>query len=250
MKLLRIVSLAAAAAVRSATALSRPRATLTVAAASNVRPAVEEIADAFEKSSGVKITISYGASGILTRQIEQGAPFDLFLSADAGYVAALESKHLIVPGSRAPYAIGALVVVTAKGRPSITSIQDLINPAFGRIAIANPGTAPYGRAALEALKSAGLDKTLRPHAVVTETVRDALRYVETGDADAGFAAESEARESHLAKYTIPESLYSPIRQELAIIARSPRRREAAAFSDFLRSAAGREIWVRHGYRIP
>jgi molybdate transport system substrate-binding protein len=245
-----IVSLAAAALIFAGTAPSAPRRTLAVAAASNVRPALEEIADAFEKSSGVRITISYGSSGILSRQIEQGAPFDIFLSADAGYVAALESKSLIVPGSRAPYAIGALVVVTAKGHPAITSIQDLSNPAFGRIAIANPGTAPYGMAAFESLKRSGLDETLRPHAVVAETVRDALRYVETGDADAGFVAASEARESGLAQYTIPQNLYPPIRQELAVVGSSPRRKDATAFSAFLRSAAGREIWVRHGYQLP
>jgi molybdate transport system substrate-binding protein len=250
MKLLRTISLAAAAVVFAGTGLSGPRGTLTVAAAANVRPALEEIADAFEKSAGVKITISYGASGILSRQIEHGAPFDIFLSADSGYVTALESKHLIVPGSRAPYAIGSLVVVTAKGRPAISSIQDLTNPVFGRIAIANPMTAPYGLAALECLKRSGLDKTLRPHAVIAETVRDALRYVETGDADAGFAAESEARESGLAKYTIPQDLYPQIRQELAVVGRSPHRKDAVAFSEFLRSPSSREIWARHGYQLP
>ena len=249
MKLFRIFFLAAVSVGLAGTALSRPR-TLTVAAAANVRPALGELADAFEKSTGIRITISYGASGILSRQIEQGAPFDIFLSADAGYVAALESKHLIVPGSRAPYAIGALVLVAAKGHPPITSIHDLSNPAFGRIAIANPGTAPYGRAAMEALKSAGLDQALRPRGFVAETVHDALRYAETGDADAGFVAESEARESGLAQYKIPENLYAPIRQELAVVGNSPRRKDAAAFSTFLRSAAGREIWVRHGYRLP
>ena len=224
--------------------------TLTVAAAANVRPALEELKAVWEKKSAIRITISYGASGILTRQIEQGAPFDLFLSADAGFVTALDAKGRIVHGSQAPYAIGSLVVVTAKGRPAIATLRDLSNPVFGRIAIANPETAPYGRAAMESLKSAGLEEELRPRRVVAETVRDALRYVETGDADAGFAAESEARESTLGKYPIPQELYSPIRQELGIVAGSARRREAEAFSAFLRSAEGREIWMRHGYRAP
>jgi molybdate transport system substrate-binding protein len=233
-----------------ALASAETRRPLTIAAATNVRPALEELKAAWEKTSGVRITISYGPSGILTKQIEQGAPFDLFLSADSGYVAALESKHLIVPGSRAPYAIGSLVVVAAKGRPAITSIQDLTNPVFGRIAIANPTTAPYGLAAFECLKRSGLDKTLRPHAVVAETVRDALRYVETGDADAGFAALSEARQSGLTQYTVPQDLYPPIRQELAVVNHSRHRQDAVAFSEFLRSASGREVWVRHGYQLP
>ncbi|HET9794171.1 MAG TPA: molybdate ABC transporter substrate-binding protein [Thermoanaerobaculia bacterium] len=223
---------------------------LTVAAAANVRPALEELRAAFEARTGTRVVVSYGASGILARQIEEGAPFDLFLSADAGFVAALESKGRIVPGSRAPYAVGALVVVTARGRPGISSVRDLANPALRRIALANARTAPYGRAAMGVLENLGLSETLRPRLVFAETVRDALRYVETGDADAGFAAESEARGSGLSKYTIPSNLYPPIRQELAIVAGGAHAADAAAFSNFLRAAAGREVWARYGYRLP
>jgi molybdate transport system substrate-binding protein len=140
--------------------------------------------------------------------------------------------------------------VAAKGRPAIASIRDLSDPAFARIAVANPETAPYGRAARESLKAAGLLDPLRSRVVSAETVRDALRYVETGDADAGFAAESEARGSGLAKYTIPRDLYAPIRQELAVVARSPRARDAAAFAEFLKSPRAREIWIRYGYGSP
>lgn len=229
---------------------SLPETTLTVAAAANVRPALDEIRTSFERASGIRPTISYGASGILARQIEQGAPFDLFLSADAGFVAALDGKGMIEPGSRAPYAFGTLVVVAARGRPPVGTLRDLAGPAFARIAVARPETAPYGRAALESLTRSGLVEGLRPRLVFAESVRDALRYVESGDADAGFAAESEARETSLSKYTIPRELYAPIRQELAVVARSPRRREAAAFSRFLRSEVAREIWARHGYRLP
>ena len=224
--------------------------TLSVAAAANVRPALEEIRTVFEKDSGVPVAISYGASGILARQIEQGAPFDLFLSADSGFVSGLESKGLTVAGSRAPYALGTLVIVSARGRPPIAAMRDLSSKTFGRIAVANPETAPYGRAAMEALARSNLADALRSRLVFSESVRDALRYVETGDADAGFAAESEARGPGLAKYTIPRDLYAPIRQELAIPARSPHRREAEAFSSYVRSAAAREIWRRYGYLLP
>jgi len=224
--------------------------TLSVAAAANVRPALEEIRTAFEKVSGVRVTISYGSSGMLARQIEQGAPFDLFLSADAGFVSGLARGGSIVSGSRAPYALGTLVIVSARGRPAITAMRDLSARPFARIAVANPGSAPYGRAAMESLARSNLADALRPRVVFAESVRDALRYVETGDADAGFAAESEARGSGLAKYTIPRSLYEPIRQELAIPARSSHRPEAEAFSSYVRSASARETWLRYGYLLP
>ena len=246
----RIAVFAGAAAFFAASSAVRTETTLSVAAAANVRPALEEIRTVFEKDSGVHVTISYGASGILARQIEQGAPFDLFLSADSGFVSNLEKKGLTVAGSRAPYALGTLVIVSARGRPAIAAMRDLSSRSFARIAVANPETAPYGRAALEALARSNLVDELRPRLVFSESVRDALRYVETGDADAGFAAASEARGSGLAQYTIPRDRYAPIRQELAIPARSPNGREAEAFSRHVRSAAARKIWLRYGYLLP
>jgi molybdate transport system substrate-binding protein len=223
---------------------------LTIAAAANVRPALEEIGAAFERVSGVPLTISYGASGTLARQIEQGAPFDVFLSADTGFVDQLDRKVLLASGSRAAYAVGTLVIVTARGRPAVSSIDDLKRREFSRIAVANPETAPYGRAAMLALTTSGLASALKPNLVFAESVRDALRYVETGDADAGFAAESEARESGLRRFVVPRERYPPIRQEGAIVARSVHGREAAAFLGFLRSAPAREIWTRFGYLLP
>ena len=246
----RIAVFAGAAAFLAAAPAARRGTELSVAAAANVRPALEDIRTAFEKDSGVPVTISYGSSGILARQIEQGAPFDLFLSADTGFVSGLERSGSIVPGSRSPYALGTLVIVSARGRPAVAAMRDLSARPFARIAVANPGSAPYGRAAMEALARSNLADALRPRIVFAESVRDALRYVETGDADAGFAAESEARGSGLAKYTIPRSLYAPIRQELAIPARSPHRAEAEAFSAYVRSASARETWLRYGYLLP
>ncbi|HWC65489.1 MAG TPA: molybdate ABC transporter substrate-binding protein [Thermoanaerobaculia bacterium] len=225
-------------------------ASLTVAAAANVRPALDEIRSAFERRSGIRVTASYGASGILARQIEQGAPFDLFLSADSGFVDRLERERLVAVGKRAVYAEGTLVVVTASGGPACRGVSDLEAPAFRRIAIAKPEIAPYGRAAVEALTRAGAIDGVRPRLVFAESVRDALRYVEAGDAEAGFVADSEARQTALPRFEVPRTLYAPIRQEAAVLAGSAHAKEAAAFFGFLRGAEAREIWTRHGYRLP
>jgi molybdate transport system substrate-binding protein len=225
------------------------RGVLTVAAAANARPAFEEIRAAFERQSGIRVVVSYGASGILARQVEQGAPFDLFLSADESFLSRLEERHLVAPG-RAAYAEGTLVLATAPGRPKCTSIRDLLNPAFARIAVAKPEIAPYGRAAIDALTRSGVIDGVRPRLVFAENVRDALRYVESGDADAGFAAESEARETRLARFAVARELYAPIRQEAAVVARSSHPNEAAALLRFLRGPEARAIWARHGYRLP
>jgi len=247
MKILQAVGFVA---VLAALVPAQAAETLTIAAAANVRPALEEIRQAFERESGVSLTVSYGASGTLERQIEQGAPFDVFLSADSGFVDRLDQKGFLVARSRAAYAVGTLVIVTARGRPAVSSIDDLKHRSFSRIAVANPETAPYGRAAMQALTASGLGSALKPNFVFAESVRDALRYVETGDADAGFVAESEARDSGLATLAVPRTLYSPIRQEGAVVAGSLHREGAAAFLSFLRSARSRGIWTRYGYLLP
>jgi molybdate transport system substrate-binding protein len=223
---------------------------LTVAAAANVRPALEEIRRVYERNTGTALTISYGASGILTRQIEQGAPFDLFLSADSEFIRKLEEEKLLAPGSRREYAIGSLVVAVRRDRVPPKVLPDLVGPGYAKIAIANPDTAPYGRAALQALERARLIHELRPRLVFAENVRDALRYAETGDADAAFAAASETAETGLALMAVPQELYEPIRQEAAVVGASAKREAAQTFLRFLTSPETGAIWKRHGYTLP
>ena len=225
-------------------------AKLTIAAAANVRPALEEIRTLYERDSGTALTISYGASGVLARQIEQGAPFDLFLSADSSFIRKLEEEDLLEPGSRREYAIGSLVVAARQGRLPPKVLPDLVRSGYAKIAVANPETAPYGRAALQALERARLIDELRPRLVYAENVRDALRYAETGDADAAFAAASEAAETGLALLAVPRELYEPIRQEAAVVGASSKRDAAHAFLRFLTSPDAGRIWKRHGYALP
>ena len=229
---------------------SRSTTKLTIAAAANVRPALEEIRALYERSAGTSLTISYGASGVLARQIEQGAPFDLFLSADSSFVRKLEEQNQLAPGTRREYAIGSLVVAVRKGRMPLKVLPDIVRSQYAKVAVANPDTAPYGRAALQALERARLIEELRSRIVQAENVRDALRYAETGDADCAFAAASEAAETGLAIFAVPRELYEPIRQEAAVVAASPRRGAAAAFLRFLTSPEAGAVWKRHGYALP
>ena len=204
----------------------------------------------YERAAGASVTVSYGASGNLERQIEQGAPFDVFLSADSSFIRKLEDRNLLVAGSRREYAIGALVVAVKKDRRTPKVLPDLVRSAYAKIALANPDTAPYGRAAMQALERARIVEEVRPRLVFAENVRDALRYAETGDADAAFAAASEAADTGLAVFPVPRDLYEPIRQEAAAIAASPKRATALDFLRFVTSPEAGEIWKRHGYILP
>jgi molybdate transport system substrate-binding protein len=224
---------------------------LTVAAAANVRPALEQIATAFEKKMGTTITISYGASGLLERQIENGAPFDVFLSADAGHLDRLEERHLVLAGSRVFYARGVLVLaISHNSGMDIRRLADLARSPLRRIALANPQTAPYGEAARETLVRMGLWDRFQGRVVYAENVRDALRYAETGDADYAFAALSEAMGSNLRFLRVPDDLHAPIRQQGAVLKASAQSSRAVAFLRYLAGPDARAIWDRFGYGAP
>ena len=161
-----------------------------VAAASDLRFALEEIAAAFRRDSGVSARLSFGASGNLTRQIEQGAPFELFLSADEAFVARLASQNLTRDGGDL-YAVGRLALFAPHGSPLVPDAQLaglkrlLARGGDWRFAIANPEHAPYGRAAEQALRASGLWETLRPRLVVGENVSQAAQFASSGDTVGG-----------------------------------------------------------------
>lgn len=227
-----------------------PAKSLTVAAAANVRPALDEIARAFEAASGARLVVSYGASGILERQIENGAPFDVFLSADRERVERLAKRKLVLPESRRTYALGRLALVCSRASPKLETPADLARVPLRRLAIANPETAPYGAAAREALEHLHLWDRLRPKIVYAENVRDALRYAETGDADYAFAALSEAEGSGLSLLRVSERLHTPLDQEACALRRSAEPELARRFLEFLDGPAARSLFERHGYGLP
>jgi molybdate transport system substrate-binding protein len=227
-----------------------PPKTVVVAAAANLRPALDELVPAFESAAGLRVVVSYGASGILERQIENGAPFDVFLSADRERVARLGRRGLVREGSRRVYAVGRLALVSSRGAAKIARVADLGRARFRRLAIANPDTAPYGSASRETLRTLGVWDRLRGRIVYAENVRDALRYAETGDADYAFAALSEAEGSGLALLRVPERLHAPLEQEACSLSSSGSPAAAARFLEFLAGPAARAAFERHGYGVP
>ncbi|MGA8892710.1 MAG: molybdate ABC transporter substrate-binding protein [Anaeromyxobacteraceae bacterium] len=230
---------------------------LTVAVAANLKPAFEEVAARFQAlHPGVEVRPTYGASGTFFAQLANGAPFDLFLSADAGYPGRVVEKGL-ADGKAFTYALGRLVVWIPAGSPvdlRARGLAALLDPAVKKVALANPEVAPYGRAAREALERAGLLAALQPRLVTGQSVAQAAQFVESGSAQAGFLPLSLAREPPLAEkgsaWEVPPNAHAPIEQA-GVIPRAARQpalaRELVAF---LTGDAGREILARGGYGLP
>lgn len=226
-------------------------APLRVAAASDLQAAFPALIAGFHQHSGETVEMIAGASGQLSQQVRQGAPFDVFLSADLGFVAKLAEAGAIRPDSVRPYAIGSLVLAVYRESPAgVSSLGDLARPEIQRVSIANPEHAPYGRAAKQALERAGLWESLRPKIVQAETVRQALQFVRTGNADAGLVGRAISDVPEVRIVTIDPALHEPIVQGLGIVAASARPESAAAFTRFLLGADGQRILAQYGFRPP
>lgn len=231
--------------------------TLTVAAAANLGPALREIAANFEKNSGTHVALVYGASGNLAMQIENGAPFDVFLSADVDYPRSLETKGATVPGSLAVYATGKLVLwVTNASGIDVGRLQPqmLLLDSVHKIAIANPQHAPYGKAAVEFLRKAGLYDRVAGKFVLGEDVAQAAEFVSSGNADVGIIPLSLALAPAMkerGKYReIAADLYPPIRQAGVILKNAKNPSAAAKFLAYIRSAEAAAVLARYGFEPP
>jgi len=219
---------------------------LRIAAAADLQPVLPRLLDEFRKSTGIQIEATYEASAALTVQIQNGAPFDLFLSADLSYPKRLIDARLAdtkgVPGAMASqpviYARGALVLWTRKDghwpNPSLDTLRD---PALRRLAIANPERAPYGRAAIAALTSLKLLDALKPKLVTAENIAQAAQFAETGNADAGLISLTSASTDRLKStgtaFVLPKGMYPPIEQGAAIVSRTGQRDNCLKFLTFL-----------------
>ena len=228
-----------------------------VAAASDLQFALDEIVAAFERDSGIAVRVTYGSSGNFARQIAQGAPFELFLSADEAYVAALVDRGLTRDRGEL-YAIGRIVIFAPHGSPLQPDARlegfaaRIASGRAGRLAIANPEHAPYGRAAEQALRALGLWEAVRPHLLFGENVAQAAQFASSGNADGGIIAHSLALAPTLRSRgtfaLLPESLHAPLRQRMVLLERASPG--AARLYEFLRSPAGRAILERHGFVLP
>ncbi|WP_197446726.1 molybdate ABC transporter substrate-binding protein [Tautonia plasticadhaerens] len=225
-----------------------PPPELHVAAASDLFGAMPELADAFERRTGVRVVPVLGSSGQLARQIEQGAPYDLFLSANLDYARRLADSGAIDPATVRPYAVGPLVLAfpatAGTGRSGLGALAD---PEVRSIALANPDHAPYGKAGKQVLERSGLWDSLESKVVYGQSIRVACRFVESGQADAGLIARSLADTPGIRWEPIDPALHDPIEQYLGVVAASDRRQTALAFCELLLGEEGRAILRRFGF---
>lgn len=229
---------------------------VAIAAAANLVYVLEELNAAFQSQRrDVKLTVAIGASGNLVAQIQHGAPFDVFLSADVEHPKSLIARDAAESKSLMTFAVGRLVLWTVKPGMELESFASTVkNPAVRRIALANTETAPYGAAAKQALQRAGVAEEIREKLVFGENITQTAQFVETGNADVGLVALSLVLSSTLRTrgkwIPVPEELYSPILQGAVLTRRGAMNVTAVRYLDFLRSAEAQSILERFGYSVP
>lgn len=221
---------------------------INAAAAANLSDAFNELGKQFTARTGIRVVYSFGATADLAKQIENGAPFDLFAAADTEHIEQLHRHGLIVPGTAALYARGRLVVWTAAGSNiRLDRIEDLRVAEVERIAIARPDAAPYGRAAVEALRALGLWNDVESKVIYGQNVSQAKQYVATGNADAALLPRSLVRKGEGHAIEVDERLHQPINQSLAVIQSSAKQQAASLFSQYVLSPEGQSLLERYGY---
>jgi molybdate transport system substrate-binding protein len=239
--------------------VSLPRARaqdVKIAAAADLKFAMDNLVAQFEKQSETKLDVSYGSSGNFLTQIQNGAPFDIFFSADSDYPKKLEAAGLTEPGTLYEYAIGRIVIWTPPGSgldPAAAGWKTLLDERVKKIAIANPDHAPYGRAAVAALKNARIYAQIKSKLVYGENISQAAQFVQSGNAQAGIIALSLALSPAMKNgnlWQIPQSAYPPLLQAAVLLKSSKNKDAARKFLDFVKSPAGQETLERYGFTHP
>lgn len=227
-----------------------------VAAAADLKFAMTELASQFEKQSSAKLDVIYGSSGNFLTQIQSGAPFDLFFSADSEYPKKVEAAGLAEPGTRYQYAFGSIVIWTP-GDSGIdvakTGWKILLDERVKKIAIASPEHAPYGQAAVAAMRKVGIYEEVKDKLIYGENISQAAQFVQSGNAQAGIVALSLALSPAMKKgnkWEIPADSYPPIKQTAVILRASKNKDAARRFLDFVSGPRGREILQRFGFSVP
>lgn len=233
-------------------------AQLNVAVASNFLAPLQSIAKAFEAKTGHVLRISAGSTGKLYAQIVNGAPFDVFLAANSKEPQRLELSGEAIAGSRFTYGLGQLVLWAPQLATSYKSFVDVLTTEkMYRLAVANPTTAPYGAAAIEALKKLGVYDDIRNKIIRGENVSQAYQYVASGAAQVGFVAKSQIisqpmsheTTNHKTYWSIDNALYSPIRQQAVLLKRAENNAAARQFLEFLQSSQVRDAIQSFGYGL-
>jgi molybdate transport system substrate-binding protein len=225
---------------------------VNVAAAANLRYVLEEIKTAYLKQNPkAKVNLTFGASGMLVQQIQNGASFDLFMAADNEFPLKLKEKGLTT-GAMSTYAFGKLAIYSTTLDVEKLGLGALKDESIKKIAIANPETAPYGERAVEVLKSQKLYDGLKSKIVQGENISQTAQFAFTGNTEVGFIALSLALAPDMDKkgsyYIVPQSLYKPIEQACILIKTPVLNTEAAKFKKFVLSPATKGIWEKWGYK--
>jgi molybdate transport system substrate-binding protein len=225
---------------------------ILVAAASSMTEVLREVAATFEKQHpGIRVRFNFASSGTLLRQIQAGAPVDVFVSASSVEMDALQKAGRLLDGTRAEIAANRLVLITPAADRRVTGWESLAAPPTGRIALSNPDSVPSGRYAKETLTRRGLWNAVAKRAVYGENVRQTLAYVAGGNVAAGIVfatdAKIEARRVRIAATAVPGKDHAPIVYPAAVLTASRRRDAARRFVAFLRQPAARDVFRRRGF---
>ncbi len=250
MKLMKSLLLACAVLLASAAQAEK----ITVAAAADLKFALDEIVTTFKKSNpGDTVDVIYGSSGKFHTQIQQGAPYDLYFSADTGFPRELAANGFAASEVKA-YAIGRIVLWSASLNAKKMTLASLADPKITRIAIANPKHAPYGKRAEEALRASGLWDKVEPKLVYGENIAHTAQFVQTGNAQVGIIALSLALSPELAKqggyWLIPDRLHEPLEQGYIVTRQGANSRLAKRFAEYMGSKPARQIMGRYGFALP
>jgi molybdate transport system substrate-binding protein len=224
---------------------------IVVAAAANLTDAFGEVGRRFTTKTGVRVTYSFGATADLAKQIEGGAPFDVFASADVARVDELVRKGLILAETRAVYARGRLVLwVPPNARAPVARLEDLAGAGVTRVAVAKPDAAPYGRAAVESLQALNLWAAVEPKVVYSQSVAQAKQFAASGNADAAFLPRSLVEEGEGAAVEVEQRLHAPIDQALGVVRASGKQDASKKFAAFVLSEEGQVVLKSFGYDAP
>jgi len=241
----------AAVFIAAAPITSTAQESITVAGAADLTFAFKEIAKNFEADTGVTVVLSLGSTGMLTRQIEKGAPFDVFFAANSKYIDELVTGGYVIPDTVEIYAVGRIVLaVNRASGVKAGKLEDLLGPAIKKVAIANPAHAPYGVAAMEALKSAGLWERLKSKLVYGENVRQTLQFIQTGNAEAGIVARSVADTPEISYTVIDAKLHNPIKQAVAVVKTSGNEKRSREFIKYVLGPGSSKIMKKYGFVLP
>ena len=229
---------------------------IAIAAASDLNFAIKDLIAEYEKATGNHVKLSLGSSGNFYAQIQNGAPFDLYFSADIGYPKKLEEAGLTVPGSLYRYAVGRIVLWTnhTSHRDVSKGLEVLRDSVVKKIAIANPKHAPYGRAAVAAMEHYKVYDAAKDRLVLGENISQAAQFIESGACDVGIIALSLALAPTMKAagtyWEIPGEAHPPLEQGAAILKSSKEQKTAQQFVEFMRSTRGQEIMHRYGFTAP